>query len=666
MKYNFLYKNLLLIVGADSLLYILSWYSAYLLKFNFHIPETSIGILVRTLPLIVLTKIIIFYYFNLYRGMWRYTSIDDLFNIIKASFTSMLIIFFLVMFTHRFAGFARSVFIIDLGLTIMLISGFRLTVRLFFWFDSGKDSAKIIAERIIGFKGNKNDDRKRLLIIGAGDCGEKICREIRDNTKLSYKVVGFIDDNHDKLNKQIHSISVYGTTNDLNAITDKLKVDEILIAISARSPVQMRDIISRCKLTNLPYKTLPGMGELINGEVTINAIRDVDYRDLLGRSVIKLEEERIGAYLENARVLVTGAGGSIGSELCRQICRFRPKSINLLERAESYLYAIELELEKDYPYIKIVSTLADIRDRRQLSLAFESFRPQVIFHAAAYKHVPMMELQPWKAVKNNIIGTRNVIDIAKQYKVKRFVFVSTDKAVRPTNVMGACKRTAELIVQGQKNGSENSDKHFMIVRFGNVVGSVGSVVPLFKKQIENGGPVTVTHPEVTRYFMTIPEACQLILQAGAMGKGGETFILDMGRPIKIVDMARDLIRLSGFEPEVDIKIEYTGLRPGEKLYEELITDGEGIVPTSHEKILVLKGQACDQTILNNQIDKMAKLAYLQDVNGIRTKLREIVPEYQPQNGYETNETNSKNEKISFIQNKSVIFLDQTQKNKGVT
>jgi FlaA1/EpsC-like NDP-sugar epimerase len=327
-------------------------------------------------------------------------------------------------------------------------------------------------------------------------------------------------------------------------------------------------------------------------------------------------------------VLVTGAGGSIGSELCRQICRFRPDRIVLYERAESPLYELGLELKQNFGGVEILPLLADIRDRRQLEKAFEASKPQVVFHAAAYKHVPMLELQPWKAIKNNVLGTRNLIDISLRFEVERFVFVSTDKAVNPSNVMGASKRAAELVVQSQ-NGCGQSSTRFMIVRFGNVVGSVGSVVPLFKKQIEKGGPVTVTHPGATRYFMTIPEACQLILQAGAMGEGGEIFILDMGTSIKIADMARDLIRLSGFEPDVDIKIEYIGLRPGEKLDEELITEGEGIVPTSHEKIMVLRGAECNLGVVNGKIDELATLAYEQEAEGIKTKLREIVPEYSP-------------------------------------
>ena len=377
------------------------------------------------------------------------------------------------------------------------------------------------------------------------------------------------------------------------------------------------------------FKTIPGMGELINGKVTVNTIREVDYRDLLGREMIKLDEDKIGSYIKKARVMVTGAGGSIGSELCRQICRFKPECIVLFERAESPLFEINHELEHDFGDIEIIPILADVQDKEQVEKAFEAYQPQTVFHAAAYKHVPMLEIQPWKAVDNNIQGTANLIEITNKFNVERFVFVSTDKAVRPANVMGASKRIAEMLIQSQ-NGCGLSPTKYMTVRFGNVVGSVGSVVPLFKKQIQKGGPVTVTHPDVTRFFMTIPEACQLILQAGAMGNGGEIFLLEMGTSIKIVDMARDLIRLSGFEPEEDIKIEYIGLRPGEKLYEELIIEGEDVIPTSHEKIMVLKGMDCNMQLLNGEINHLIHIAKDQESKKIKDKLKEIVPEYRTQ------------------------------------
>ena len=623
-----IYRNFLIVLVIDGFLVAFSWYVANLLRFNFEIPAESFAVMARLVPMMVGVKIITFYMFDLYRGMWRYTSIDDLLNILKAASVGSLIVFSIVGFTHSFTGFARASFVIDWILTIFLIGGYRISIRLLFWLGLKDDSSSVdminMIRRLRGEKGKG----KRLLILGAGDFGEKIYREIRDNASLRYKVVGFLDDDRSKVGRLLHGVPVLGTLEEMKNVVQKMKVEEGLIAIPSASAVRMREILDQCKESGIPFKTVPGMGELINGKITVKAIRDVDYKDLLGREVIKLEEERIGAYLENARVLVTGAGGSIGSELCRQICRFHPARVILYERSESPLYEIDLELKADYPDLEIISVLGDIRDRSQVSKAFAATRPQVVFHAAAYKHVPMMEVHPWKAVKNNILGTRNVVEFSNTHQVERFVLVSTDKAVRSVNVMGATKRVAELIVKGW-DGCGISGTKFMTVRFGNVVGSVGSVVPTFKKQIERGGPVTVTHPEMTRYFMTIPESCQLILQAGAMGEGGEIFILDMGTPVKIVDMARDLIRLSGFEPDVDIKIEYVGLRPGEKLSEELITEGEGILPTGHERILVLRGKSCDPFRLNGVIDEMAALAYQQDGAAIKLKLQEIVEDYRP-------------------------------------
>jgi FlaA1/EpsC-like NDP-sugar epimerase len=387
-------------------------------------------------------------------------------------------------------------------------------------------------------------------------------------------------------------------------------------------------MVAACKDTGLSFKTLPGYGELIDGRVTVNAIREVTFKDLLGREPVDLDQALIGAYLENNRVLVTGAAGSIGSELCRQICRFRPKQLVLFERAESPLYDLHIELTKSFPAIDIQAELGDICDPRNIEGAFQRYRPKTVFHAAAYKHVPMLEMQPWLAISNNITGTLNVVAAAKKWRTEHFVFVSTDKAVRPTNVMGASKRVSEMAVLCQ-NGDADHPTKFMIVRFGNVVGSAGSVIPLFKRQIQQGGPVTVTHPDVIRYFMTIPEAGQLILQAGAMGNGGEIFILDMGTAININEMAHELIKLSGLEPNVDIQIEFTGLRPGEKLYEELITEGEGILPTRHEKILVLEGHTCDLADLAQNVHRLEQLAIAQDGDGIRKALSRMLPEYTP-------------------------------------
>ncbi|NLA75452.1 MAG: polysaccharide biosynthesis protein, partial [Deltaproteobacteria bacterium] len=502
----------------------------------------------------------------------------------------------------------------------------RVVIRLYYWIGAGDESAGV---RSINFlKALVKTDRKgkRIIIIGAGDCAEKISREIYDNPSLGYRIMGYIDDDPQKKSRHIHGIPVLGNRNEIKYYAEQLNAQELLIAMPSIAAKDMREIVKLCEKSNVPYKTVPGMGELINGKVIIRAIRDVSYNDLIGREPVKLDEKKIGAYLNGKRVLITGAGGSIGSELCRQVCRFSPESLVLYERAESPLYEIDLELKERFQNVKIIPRLADVTDAVKLEKAFNETMPEVVFHAAAYKHVPMLEYNPWEAVGNNILGTKNVIAAANNAKVERFVFVSTDKAVRPANVMGASKRVAELMIQAQ-NGCNLTGTKFITVRFGNVAGSVGSVIPLFKRQIEKGGPVTVTHPEITRFFMTIPEACQLILQAGSMGNGGEIFILDMGVPIKIAEMAEDLIRLSGFEPHRDIDIKYIGLRPGEKLYEELITVGEGIVSTEHEKIMVLKGTACDLPLLNGRLEHMKSLMINHDGKGIRLALKEILPEY---------------------------------------
>ena len=631
MRFKQLYKNFFIVMGVDILLFIGSFYVAHLIRFEFDISAYYLTAFYRVLPFVLITKITCFYFFDLYRGMWRYTSIGDLLNIVKAVSVSTLIITFFILIRYHFSGFSRSVFLIDWCLTILFIAGFRLVVRIYFETTGGGLTWLDTIRSFIGPLKRNIPGSNNLLIIGAGDCGEKILREIRDNARLQYNVVGFLDDNPAKIGMKIHGVSVLSGISDIKLAAGKVSADEALIAIPSANSIEIRRIVKACERSGLNFKTIPGMGELINGQITVNAIREVAYRDLLGREIIKLEEDKIGAHLKDQNVLVTGAGGSIGSELCRQICRFEPEKIILFERAESPLHAIELELKQAYKEVQVFSILGDIQDKNELKIAFEANRPHIVFHAAAYKHVPMLELQPWKAIDNNILGTKNLIEVSTKNNVARFVFVSTDKAVRPANVMGASKRLSEMLVQGQ-NGCELSDTKFMIVRFGNVVGSVGSVVPLFKKQIQRGGPVTVTHPDVTRFFMTIPEACQLILQAGSMGEGGEIFILDMGTPIKIADMARDLIRLSGFEPDLDIKIEYIGLRPGEKLYEELITEDENIVPTHHDKIMVLKGVDCDLQLLNGKVDELVNFALEQNGEKVKLNLKEIVPEYDSKTG----------------------------------
>lgn len=623
-------KKLLFIIAADAILISASITAAYLIRFELEVPFIYRQTLYTILPWMVASKLVTFFVFGLYKGMWRYTSIGDLLDIIKASSLSSMIVVMVILFKTHFIGFSRSVFIIDWFLTIVLISGFRLSVRLFYERASTEELTPSAFLTLLRSFSRKKKNFKNLIIIGAGYSGEKICREIRNNSLLNYEIVGFLDDDVRKIGRAIHGIKIIGNVDELRSATQRTEADEVLIAITSADGAQMRRIVDVCKATGLPFKTVPSYGELINGKLSVKAIRDVAYSDLLGRAMVKLDEVGIEAYLLGRTVMVTGAGGSIGSELCRQICRFNPRSILLFERAESPLYHIELELKSKFAQVKVNPILGDILDLCQLDSIFTRFKPEIVFHAAAYKHVPMLEIQPWKAVENNIKGTANLLESSVRHHVERFVFVSTDKAVRPTNVMGASKRIAELLIQCQPD-TENVHTHFSIVRFGNVLGSVGSVVPLFKKQIEHGGPVTVTHPDVTRYFMTIPEACQLILQAGALMGDNRVivYVLDMGEPIKIADMAKDLIRLSGFEPDKDIQIKFIGLRPGEKLYEELITAGEGIVPTSHKKIMALSGTSCELSRLNGKIEKLYQAATEQDTDAIKALIKKIVVDYQP-------------------------------------
>jgi FlaA1/EpsC-like NDP-sugar epimerase len=614
-------KNFWVMLVGDIALLGISYVLAYGLRFEFHIPQNYIALLKKSIIPVVISKLLFFYWFKLYRGMWRYTSIADLLNIIKAVFTSTMVVMVAILMFHRFEGYPRSVFVIDAILTLTFISGFRLAVRLVFATNGNP---------LPFMKKNGYHRDRRLLIIGAGSAGEKMLREIRDNARLEYGIIGFLDDDSNKIGRSIHGVSVLGVIDELKEIVIKKRIEEILIAIPSATGNQMKRIVELCKQAKVKYKTIPGIGELIDGRVSVKSIRDVSYEDLLGREPVHLEKEKIGRYLQEKRILITGAGGSIGSELCRQIARYNPGSLIMCDRTEKNLYDIEMDMWRNFSYIRYIPVLGDIRHKGEIKAIFEKYRPEVVFHAAAYKHVPMLEINPWEAIYNNILGSKNVIEVACASGIERFVLVSTDKAVNPTNVMGASKRVTELLVQTHANPGLT---RFMAVRFGNVVGSSGSVIPLFKRQIEQGGPVTVTHPEVTRYFMTIPEAVQLILQAGTMGKGAEVFILDMGTPVKIVDMARDLIKLSGLEPEKDIDIEFIGLRPGEKLYEELVVVGEEVAPTGHDKILVLKQKGSGlltKNDLEKSIQELVKLADARDAAGIKQKLREIVPEYTPQ------------------------------------
>jgi FlaA1/EpsC-like NDP-sugar epimerase len=614
-----------LMLLGDAILFAGALVLAYLFRFEFSLDAFFARQLRMIFIPILLVKLCTFFLFGLYQGMWRYTSTRDFWRLLQASATSTLLIMAFIFVFYRFeGGYSRAVFLMDGGLTFLFTGGLRMAIRSFF----------ALRERESQSPFSPAIQRKRILIVGAGSAGEKILREIIENDHLRYSTVGFIDDDRRKHGRSIHGVPVLGALHEIGRIVENHDVKEILIAIPSATGDQIRRIVTACKACQIAYKTLPGIGEIIDGRVSIKALRDVNYEDLLGRSPVQLDMEEIRGYLDGKVVLVSGCGGSIGAELCRQIVRFRPQMLILLDASEANLFHIEMELHGELDGDRCRAVLGRVQDEKLMESVFQTYHPRVVFHAAAYKHVPMLEKNPWEAVFNNIIGSRVIMEMARRHEAERFVLVSTDKAVRPANVMGASKRVTELLLHVQ----QAAGTRFMAVRFGNVVGSSGSVIPVFRNQIEQGGPVTVTHPEVRRFFMTIPEAAQLILQAGGMGRGGEIFILKMGTPVKIVDMARDLIRLSGREPDRDVKITFTGLRDGEKLYEELITVGEGIIPTKHDKIMVLRpngeiGLAAPgpalSALLDAQLSELYAAAECFDAPAIKQKLREIVPEYTP-------------------------------------
>ncbi len=622
---QFASRNFWIVLGADVLLLVAAHLLAYAIRFDGHLTGLEWGYIRTFLPGLILLKIAVFSACDLYRGMWRYTGITDLLHIVKACVVSFLVATVILLIVFRFEGLSRSVFILDAILAFLFIAGHRIALRLYY-----QQGSRLLAAA----RGAPGEKRRRLLIVGAGDAAEKVLREIQDNPALGYAVVGLLDDHPGKIGKRIHGVLVVAPITDLPEVAARTRADEILIAIPSASREQMNRIVELCRAASVPFKTLPGLGEIIDGRVSIRASREVSYKDLLGRKPVRLELDRIGEVVSGRTVLVTGAGGSIGSELCRQILRFRPARLVLFDAGEENLYRIEMEILHERGWREYVPVLGRIQDLPLVERVFSRYRPAVVLHAAAYKHVPLVERNPREAVFNNIVGTRVLLDAAVRHRVERFLLVSTDKAVRPTNVMGASKRVAErlLLAACQRARAAGVPARFMAVRFGNVLGSSGSVVPLFRRQIELGGPVTVTHPEVTRYFMSIEEAAQLILQAVSMGEGGEIFILKMGTPIRIADMARDLIRLCGKEPESEIAITYTGLRPGEKLYEELITEGEDIVSTSHEGIMVLRGNGDHFGVLAPHIEDLVRAAERQDAGAIRRALAALVPEYRPAAG----------------------------------
>lgn len=571
-------RNLFLMLAGESALFGLALLISYSLRFEFDIPEPFLRQMFSLLPVAVALKIGFFWMTGLYRGMWRYTGLPDLWKIGRAVFMAEAAMIFYVAYVSHFRGYPRSVFILDALLAFVFACGARVLIRSLYEITSkpGEWRNVFLPDNFCA-----SSSGTRVLVIGADDDGARIAKEILDVRNSGLRLVGFVDNNLDRIGRRIHGLPVYGPLEDLPRVAAMACAQEVLVS-AGQQGARLRQIMKACEAAQLGIKKLPALADIASGKVSIKSLRDVRYEDLLGREEVRLDEEEIKGYLRDKVVLVTGAGGSIGSELCRQIIRFEPRQLVLFDAGEENLYSIEMELLHQHGFTRYVTVLGQVQDASLIDAVFSTHSPQAVFHAAAYKHVPMLECNPWQAVTNNIIGSRTVMDASARHKAERFVLVSTDKAVRPTNVMGASKRIAELIMHGYHGGPTK----FMAVRFGNVLGSSGSVIPLFRAQIERGGPVTVTDREVTRYFMTIPEAAQLIVQAGALGHGGEIFILKMGQPVRIADLARDLIVLSGKDPS-EIRIKFTGLRPGEKLYEELITEGEGIVETGHEKIMVL-------------------------------------------------------------------------------
>lgn len=604
-----------LLMVIDLILLALSSYLALYLRFDGNIPNEFIYSLKIYALIFIAMAIITFYIFGLYNRIWQYASIGELMSVLYSVTTALFInvgISYFTMHSGKFP-FPRSFFLLNWLLNIFLIGGSRLAWRLF------RENALNLGTAM----------GKPILILGAGDTGVLVAKELKRHYNGEIKIVGFVDDDPNKQSLKLLGLPVLGRREDIPRIIGQHNIQEIIIAIPSVGGSIIREIVSLCQDKDVKIKILPGVYDLIEENITVNHIRDVQVEDLLGREPVKVDLEGISGYLQDKVVLVTGAGGSIGSELCRQIIQFTPASLLLLDDCENNMYDIEMELKSLDANIEIVPLVKDVRDKKAIDRVFEKYRPNVVFHAAAHKHVPLMEINPEEAIKNNVIGTYNVAQTADRWGAKKFVLISTDKAVNPTSIMGASKRLAEIIIQYM---DKTSKTNYVAVRFGNVLASKGSVIPLFKKQIAAGGPVTVTHPEMVRYFMTIPEAVELVIQAGALAKGGEIFVLDMGEPVKILDLARTLIKLSGFEPDKDIEIIFTGIRPGEKLFEELLTDEEGINVTSHERIFVAKPNGLDtmkiETLLSNI--RIGHMPY----NGIETY--ELIKEFLPDFGSEYN------------------------------
>jgi FlaA1/EpsC-like NDP-sugar epimerase len=587
----------------------LAWYLAFWLRFNTEIPEANFHTMVNSMLWVVPLQAAIFFAAGMYRGIWRYASVPDVQRIAIGVIVSVLaIVLLLVMLPPDPPPVPRSVVLLDPILLIMLMSGSRLSYRV--WKERRQRDAQ-------GGRG------KPAIILGAGDAAADLLKNLARAS--DWRVVGLLDDNPAKRGREIQGVSVLGRLEDLADIAPRLGVERAIIAMPGSHQARRR-ALEICRRAGIQALTVPSFHDLVSGKVTVSQVRNIELDDLLGRDPVLLDESRLKQWIEGRSIMITGAGGSIGSELCRQIARFGPARLVLYEHNEFALYRIEQEFSEQYPRIELACVIGDVKNAARLNEALAAYRPQILFHAAAYKHVPLMEQHnAWEAIQNNVLGTWRVAEAAIAHGVEKFVFVSTDKAVNPTNVMGASKRLAEIVCQGMQ---ARSATHFVMVRFGNVLGSTGSVIPKFREQVARGGPVTVTHPEITRYFMSIPEAAQLVLQAGFMGTSGEIFVLDMGEPVRIVDLARELIRLSGYG-ESDISIEYIGLRPGEKLFEELLADGEHTLPTPHPKLRIAQSRVAADP------GWMAELfAWLQQANPggeqVRRELAARVAEYTPQ------------------------------------
>jgi FlaA1/EpsC-like NDP-sugar epimerase len=583
-----------------------AYFGSFLLRFDFAPEARYLRMFAQTLPVVLALKLVIFRGFGLSRGLWRYASLNDLVEITKATLLSTAALIAILQFLFHPPGFPRSIFVLDFALTILLMGGARFAFRA--W-----------REAMLSGRGKKN-----TLIIGAGNAGSDILRDLRRHGNIEYRPVGLVDDDHHKLGIWIYGIKVLGTTEELPKLIEQHGVECVLIAIPSAPGAVIERIISKCKQCNVDFRIVPGIEERLNRPVSVSQLRGVRLEDLLGRKPVQLDLQEMREQFRGQAVLVTGAGGSIGSELVRQVAQFGPKKIVMLDRSENDLFKISIEMASRFPAIDCVVAIGDILDVKFLRETFSRHQPSAVFHAAAYKHVPMMENNCFQAITNNIFGTYNVALMAKHHRVSNFVMISSDKAVRPSNVMGVTKRVAELIVLSLQGPATR----FISVRFGNVLGSNGSVVPIFQQQIAERRPITVTHAEITRYFMTIPEAVQLVLQASTMGKGGEIFVLNMGEPIKIVELARRLLQLSGLAPD-EIPIVFTGLRSGEKLHEETMLESEGVVPTGHADIRMLRGQYQNFEQVRQWLEDLAALVESQNISALIGKLKAIVPEYTP-------------------------------------